>query len=105
AEHLVDMDDLRRTGDDLYQLIETLPKGPRQRDTPTQALLKVRDVIDERRELIPMVEALSESMRAATALDFGSQMSLAARLVMRNPEVVAAERESFKAVLLDEYQD
>ncbi|MYR04826.1 UvrD-helicase domain-containing protein [Gordonia sp. SID5947] len=105
AEHLVDMDDLRRAGDDLYQLIDTLPKGPRQRDTPTQALLKVRDVIDERRELIPMVEALSESMRAATALDFGSQMSLAARLVMRNPEVVAAERESFRAVLLDEYQD
>ncbi|MEE4021782.1 UvrD-helicase domain-containing protein [Gordonia sp. PKS22-38] len=105
AEHLVDIDDLRRAGDDLYELIDTLPKGPRQRDTPTQALLKVKDVIDERRELIPMVIALGETMRAATALDFGSQMSLAARLVMRNPEVVAAERESFKAVLLDEYQD
>ncbi|MXP20702.1 AAA family ATPase [Gordonia sp. HNM0687] len=105
SEHLVDMDDLRRAGDDLYQLIDTLPKGPRQRDTPTQALLKVKDVIDERRELIPMVIALGETMRAATALDFGSQMSLAARLVMRNPEVVAAERSSFKAVLLDEYQD
>lgn len=105
AEHLVDMDELRRAGDDLYRMIETLPKGPRQRDTPTQALLKVRDVIDERRELIPMVEALAETMRAATALDFGSQMSLAARLVMLNPEVVAAERESFTAVLLDEYQD
>ncbi|ROZ99251.1 ATP-dependent helicase [Gordonia sp. OPL2] len=105
AEHLVDTDELCRAGDDLYRMIETLPKGPRQRDTPTQALLKVRDVIDERRELIPMVETLAETMRAATALDFGSQMSLAARLVMLNPEVVAAERESFTAVLLDEYQD
>merc|ERR1711969_188735 len=68
AEHLVDFDDLRRAGDDLYQLIDTLPKGPRQRDTPTQALLKIQDVIDERRELIPMVIALGETMRAATAL-------------------------------------
>ncbi|AZG48582.1 ATP-dependent DNA helicase UvrD1 [Gordonia insulae] len=105
SEHLVDVADLRRAGDDLYRLVDTLPKGPRQRDTPTQALLKVRDVIDERRELIPMVEALAETMRAATALDFGSQMSLAARLVMQNPEVADAERESFRAVLLDEYQD
>ncbi len=105
SEHLVDIDDLRRAGEDLIAMIETLPKGPRQRDTPTQALLKVRDVIAERRELIPMVEALGEAMRAATALDFGSQMSLAARLVVGNPEVVAAERESFRAVLLDEYQD
>ncbi|MFW0792397.1 ATP-dependent DNA helicase [Gordonia sp. CPCC 205515] len=105
AEHLVDVDDLRRSGEDLVTMIETLPKGPKQRDTPTQALLKVRDVIAERRELIPMVEALTEAMRAAVALDFGSQMSLAAQLVMHHPEVVSAERTSFRAVLLDEYQD
>ena len=36
--------------------------------------------------------------------DFGSQMSLAARLVVGHPEVVAAERRRC-AVLLDEYQD
>lgn len=105
AEHLVDIDELRHAGDELYELVDTLPKGPRQREAPTQALLKVQAVIDERRELIPIVEALAEAMRAATALDFGSQMSLAARLVTRNPEVVAAERSSFRAVLLDEYQD
>ncbi|SDU85567.1 ATP-dependent helicase [Gordonia westfalica] len=105
SEHLVDVEDLAKAGSRLYELIDTLPKGPKQRDKPTQALLKVQEVIDERRELIPMVIALGETMRAQSALDFGSQMSLAARLVVSNPEVVAAERKAFRAVLLDEYQD
>ncbi|MFE0750143.1 ATP-dependent helicase [Gordonia sp. NPDC058843] len=105
SEHLVDIADLARAGSTLYDLVDTLPKGPKQRDKPTQALLKVQEVIDERRELIPMVIALGETMRSQSALDFGSQMSLAARLVASNPEVVAAERTAFRAVLLDEYQD
>ncbi|TSD97960.1 ATP-dependent helicase [Gordonia rubripertincta] len=105
SEHLVDIDDLAKAGSRLYELIDTLPKGPKQRDKPTQALMKVKEVIDERRELIPMVIALGETMRAQSALDFGSQMSLAAKLVVSNPEVVAAERTAFRAVLLDEYQD
>ncbi|MDS1114061.1 ATP-dependent DNA helicase [Gordonia westfalica] len=105
SEHLVDVEDLAKAGSRLYELIDTLPKGPKQRDKPTQALLKVQEVIDERRELIPMVIALGETMRAQSVLDFGSQMSLAAWLVVSNPEVVAAERKAFRAVLLDEYQD
>ncbi|MFC8313236.1 ATP-dependent helicase [Gordonia sp. NPDC057258] len=105
SEHLVDIADLAQAGSTLYELVDTLPKGPKQRDKPTQALLKVQEVIDERRELIPMVIALGETMRAQSALDFGSQMSLAARLVVSNSEVVTAERTAFRAVLLDEYQD
>ncbi|MDL9936796.1 ATP-dependent DNA helicase [Gordonia sp. ABSL1-1] len=105
SEHLVDIDALADAGSELYDMVETLPKGPRQRDTPTQALLKVREVIDERRQLVPMVRSLAATMREQSVLDFGSQMSLAARLVATNPEVVAAERGSFRAVLLDEYQD
>ncbi len=106
AEHLVDIDTLAHSGDELYRLIDTLPKGPKQRgDGPTKALQGIAKVIDERRELLPMVIALGETMRAQSALDFGSQMSLAARLVTTHPEVAAAERESVKAVLLDEYQD
>ncbi|WP_055475538.1 ATP-dependent helicase [Gordonia sp. HS-NH1] len=105
SEHLVDIADLAQAGSTLYDLVDTLPKGPKQRDKPTQALLKVKEVIDERRELIPMVIALGETMRSQSALDFGSQMSLAARLVVSNPEVVTAERTAFRAVLLDEYQD
>ena len=105
AEHLVDVDEVRAAGQDLYQLIDTLPKGARQKDEPSKKLRDYQAVIDERRELIPLVVALGEAMTAQGALDFGSQMSLAARLVATHPEVVSAERSGIRAVLLDEYQD
>ncbi|GAC47435.1 ATP-dependent helicase [Gordonia aichiensis] len=105
AEHLVDLDTVTAWGDDLRSMVDTLPPGPRQRAAPSKDLLKIQEVIDERRELLPMVAALRAAMREQSALDFGSQMSLAAQLVQRNPDVAAAERRMFRAVLLDEYQD
>ena len=105
AEHLVDLDTLTAWGDDLRSMVDTLPPGPRQRAAPSKDLIKIQEVIDERRELLPMVAALRDAMREQSALDFGSQMSLAAQLVQRNPDVAAGERRSFRAVLLDEYQD
>ncbi|GAB10023.1 putative ATP-dependent DNA helicase [Gordonia araii NBRC 100433] len=105
AEHLAGPDELAVAGQDLYDLVDTLPKGPRQRDEPSRKLRDIQDVIDERRALLPLIRELSARMREQGALDFGSQMSLAAQLVTRHPEVVAAERASVRAVLLDEYQD
>ena len=105
AEHLVDVSALETAGDTLYGLIDTLPKGPRQRAEPSQALRKIQTVIDERRQLVPLVVALGDEMRRQSALDFGSQMSMAARLVSGHPEVADSERASVRAVLLDEYQD
>ncbi|WP_132991965.1 ATP-dependent helicase [Gordonia zhaorongruii] len=105
AEHLVDTDDLWSAAQDLHDLVDTLPKGPGQRAEPSQKLRAYQSVIDERRELIPLVVALREAMTEQGALDFGSQMSLAARLVATHPEVVSAERAGIRAVLLDEYQD
>ncbi|GAB26184.1 MAG TPA: ATP-dependent helicase [Gordonia polyisoprenivorans] len=105
SEHLVDLDTLAAWGDDLYRMVDDLPKAPRQRGAPNAALRTVQQVIDERRELLPLVATLMRTMREQAVLDFGSQMSLAARLVAGNPEVVAAQRQSFRAVLLDEYQD
>ncbi|MFT4126716.1 MAG: UvrD-helicase domain-containing protein [Gordonia sp. (in: high G+C Gram-positive bacteria)] len=105
SEHLVDLDRLASWGDDLYRMVDDLPKGPRQRGGPNAALRAVQEAITERRQLLPLVEALMRTMTEQAVLDFGSQLSLAARLVARHPEVVAAQRESFRAVLLDEYQD
>ncbi|MFT4087470.1 MAG: ATP-dependent DNA helicase [Gordonia sp. (in: high G+C Gram-positive bacteria)] len=105
AEHLVDDASLADAGQDLRDLIDTLPKGPRQRGGPSKKLRDIQDVIDERREFLPLVQALRAAMTEQSALDFGSQMSLAARLVSTRPEVVTAERAGIKAVLLDEYQD
>ncbi|MFT3661418.1 MAG: UvrD-helicase domain-containing protein [Gordonia sp. (in: high G+C Gram-positive bacteria)] len=105
AEHLVDDDALAAAGSELYSMIDTLPKGPRQRGGPNQKLRDIQAVTDERRALLPLVQALRARMADQGALDFGSQMSLAARLVTTRPEVVDAERAGIKAVLLDEYQD
>lgn len=105
AEHLVGLDDLTHACQRLYDLVDALPKGPRQNDAPSAKMRDIQAVIDERRALLPLIAELGEQMREQSALDFGSQMSLAARLVTEHPQVATAERAAFRAVLLDEYQD
>src|SRR5207253_4998402 len=39
------------------------------------------------------------------AMDFGDQLARAARVAQGHPEVGAIERDRFRVVLLDEYQD
>ncbi|MBE7160259.1 MAG: ATP-dependent helicase [Williamsia herbipolensis] len=105
AEHLVDLAEIARSGTELHRLIDTLPPGPRQRAEPAKALRDMQAVVAERHRLVPLVQRLADTMRSQNVLDFGSQMSLAARLVRDHPEVAEAERATVRAVLLDEYQD
>uniref|UniRef100_UPI0007CD7AEE ATP-dependent helicase n=1 Tax=Rhodococcus gordoniae TaxID=223392 RepID=UPI0007CD7AEE len=105
AEHLVEPDRLRAAHVELEQLVHTLPPGPGQRGAPSKTLLGYLDTQHARLQLLPLVERLSETLRREGALDFGSQMSLAARVARDHPEVGAGERSRFRAVLLDEYQD
>jgi DNA helicase-2/ATP-dependent DNA helicase PcrA len=106
AEHLVDTGQLRDTHLELERLVHTLPAGPRQRDGgPNQSLLKMLATQTERAELVPLVDALHARMRAENVMDFGMQMSAAARLAAGFPEVGAQLRARYRVVLLDEYQD
>ncbi|AOW92255.1 ATP-dependent DNA helicase [Rhodococcus sp. WMMA185] len=105
AEHLVEPDDLRQAHTELDKLVHTLPAGPRQRGGPGKELLDILDTQHRRVELLPLVARLADTLRREGALDFGSQMSLAARVASSHPEVGLAERRRFRAVLLDEYQD
>lgn len=105
AEHLVEPEQLAEAHAELEKLVYTLPAGPRQRGGPSQALRSVLDAQRERVALLPLVAQLAEALHRRGALDFGSQMSLAARLAVDHPEVAAAERARFELVLLDEYQD
>ncbi|MDF0528896.1 ATP-dependent DNA helicase [Tsukamurella sp. 8F] len=105
ADHLVDPGEILEADRELERLILTLPPGPRQRKAVSKDLEKQGDIQVERRELIPLVRAVAAEMRAREVLDFGSQMSLAARLALEHPDVAALERRRFGAVLLDEYQD
>ncbi len=106
AEHLVDPADLAAVRDALAVLVATLPPGPSQRDgDPTRPLTNVVSVQDDRIALLPLVERVHEALRREGRLDFGRQMSLAARLAADHAEAGRAERERFRLVLLDEYQD
>ncbi|MFN8073619.1 MAG: ATP-dependent DNA helicase [Mycobacterium sp.] len=105
AEHLVDTDELRHTHVELERLVHTLPGGPRQRGGPNRRLLDMLDTQTERAALVPLIDALHARMRAAKAMDFGSQMAAAARLAANCPQVGGQLRERYRVVLLDEYQD
>lgn len=106
AEHLVDTDQLRDSHVELERLVHTLPPGRYQRDRgPSQWLMKLLSVQQERTYLIPMVDALHTRMRSDKVIDFGRQMSLAAQLAAEYPQVGRELRGRYRVVLLDEYQD
>ncbi|KAA8958925.1 ATP-dependent helicase [Mycobacterium sp.] len=105
AEHLVDTAQLRDTQAELERLVHTLPAGRYQRGGPSQWLLRLLATQTERAEVVPLIDALHERMRAEKVMDFGMQMASAARLARELPHVGAQLRSSYRVVLLDEYQD
>jgi DNA helicase-2/ATP-dependent DNA helicase PcrA len=71
-------------------------------------LRPVQDVLDRqegRLALLPLVRTYARKKAELEAMDFGDQLRRAATVARGSREVVAAERERFRVVLLDEYQD
>ena len=82
-----------------------LPKGAsRARDLP-KGVKDTLTALRARRAVLPLVRAYLDLKRSRDALDFSDQMALAARLARSFPDIGAAERSRFRAVLLDEFQD
>ncbi len=107
AQHQVSGDDLRAFCDKLHSLLSGLPRGEKQRGAKAlhTELEKVTGALAARCQLLPLVAAFGAAKRKAEVLDFADQMALAAELADRFPEIAAGERSTFRAVLLDEYQD
>ncbi len=55
--------------------------------------------------LLPLVRAYTSGKRNLDGMDFGDQLRNAAIVAREHPEVGEAERDRFRIVLLDEYQD
>jgi DNA helicase-2/ATP-dependent DNA helicase PcrA len=75
---------------------------------PGRVLAQVRQALEAQRtreQLLPLVDRYAAAKRAREVLDHGDQVAIAARIADRHPEVGAAERTRYQAVLLDEYQD
>ncbi len=98
SEHLVDLAALAAEDAALIAEIEGRPKTVKfARD----ALRTAR----KRGELAGLVAALRAEKRRLDCLDFGDQLAFAARLALEHPSVGEAERDRYRVVLLDEYQD
>lgn len=61
--------------------------------------------MSEQRLILPIVERYREVKRERSVMDFADQMALAAALATRFPDLGQAERDRFRVVMLDEFQD
>jgi DNA helicase-2/ATP-dependent DNA helicase PcrA len=99
AEHLVTPDQLAGWTGRYYADVTSRPGRVHR---PVQDVL---DVQRARLQLLPLVRAYTQRKRDLEAMDFGDQLAWAARVARDHPEVSAVERDRFRVVLLDEYQD
>ena len=61
--------------------------------------------LSQQRLILPIVQRYQQVKHERSVMDFSDQMSLAAQLAQRFPDIGAAERSRFRVVLLDEFQD
>src|SRR6478735_12846722 len=104
CEHLVTPDEVRAYDAAQRPLFEKAMESE-HRKTYRDENLKAISAIGRRAELLGLVEAYRALKGELGLMDFSDQIALAARLAQERPEVGAVEREKFKVVLLDEYQD
>ena len=100
SEHLRTPQELREYYDELTASISVIPgKSP---GTDVKGLL---NKVAAHRQLLPLVERYLAMKRERSSIDFSDQVNLAARLAMQFPAVGAIERQRYRMVLLDEFQD
>jgi DNA helicase-2/ATP-dependent DNA helicase PcrA len=104
ADHLVEPDAVADFSADLLDRWAGLPNGPKSRSEFPTGTRDFITAVTHRHVLLPLVSAFAAAKQTLGAVDFGDQMTLAARLAGLD-EVAAIERGRYRAVLLDEYQD
>ena len=84
---------------------DALPMAPRARTEFTQKLRQWRNTQEERRAYLPLASELDKELRRRGVVTFNEQMSTAAALARDHEQVGRAQRQRFRVVMLDEYQD
>ncbi len=108
SEHLVGPDDVRRVDAEAlagFRAAADEERAGKHRSTYVDACEKAANAIERRGELLGLVDGYRRMKADLGLMDFSDQIELGARLAEEQPEVGVAEREKFKVVLLDEYQD
>ncbi|MCA1824093.1 MAG: ATP-dependent helicase, partial [Frankia sp.] len=98
AEHMTTAAEVRAFDADFVARVEALAK-------PIADFTKCADVARARDELLELVEVYRDSKRELDLIDYGDQVALAAEIAMRSRDVPRMERDRFRVVVLDEYQD
>ena len=80
-------------------------RAAKDRKTYREAVEKAIFALDRRAELLQLVGAYRGLKADLGLMDFSDQISLGARLAEEQPQVGELERDRFRIVLLDEYQD
>ena len=108
SEHLVTPEEVLgfdREAEAAFQREDDAERAGRNRKTYLDATAKAINAIERRRELMDLVVGYRRLKRDLGLMDFSDQIELGARLAVEQPDVGVLERERFRVVLLDEYQD
>lgn len=84
---------------------ESLPKSPRSKVEFSGEMTRWRNKQRQRQLMLPLVEELNETLRERGVVTFNEQMNIAAILAEQHASVGAAQRQRYRVVMLDEYQD
>lgn len=105
AEHLQDPAGVRSWLLDRVAEFEALPYVATAKKNPSQAVGELGGLLRTRASVAEMVGRYTDAKRARGALDFGDLVALAARVANEIPVAAETERQRYKVVLLDEFQD
>jgi DNA helicase-2/ATP-dependent DNA helicase PcrA len=105
AEHLQDPDGVQGWLMQRLAEFEALPYVAGAKKNPTQAAGELGAMLRTRASVAELVGRYAEAKRARGALDFGDLVALAARVAQEVPLAAEMERQRYKVVLLDEFQD
>lgn len=111
AEHLLSTQDLQEFAEKLLPQLHNVPaytsdKPGSRKQTSTGPQVKTTvETLESLRILAQMVQRFQTVKRESDTMDFGDLLSRAARIAKEDPAARALERERFKVVLLDEFQD
>ncbi len=105
AEHLQEPEDVEAWLMARLSEFESLPYFAGKMKNPPKAAGDLAGMLRTRASVADMVGRYSSAKRARGALDFGDLVALAAKVAQDVPLAAQMERQRYKVVLLDEFQD
>ncbi|WP_455834866.1 ATP-dependent helicase [Pseudarthrobacter siccitolerans] len=105
AEHLQEPEDVEAWLMARLSEFESAPYMAGKKKNPPQAAAELAGMLRTRASVADMVGRYAAAKRARGALDFGDLVALAAKVAQDVPLAAQMERQRYKVVLLDEFQD